>query len=154
MHDGSVSGEIRSDDDRPEGKTVGHWKVEDAGDELWFSGDVADSEIAWESPWPHWPTARDGVQLWLDLRPASRFADINVDRDFSDLLITVRDAAPFLRDAHPVDQSAADVRRGRRRREDPHRLPLALRDRRPAKRRTSAGHSVARLFRIQHHDLR
>ena len=92
---GVVSGEIISEEDRPEGRRVGTWKVQDAGDELWFSGDVIDSEIAWTSPPPHWPTARDGVHLWLDLRPAARFADINVDRDVSGLLITVRDQPHF-----------------------------------------------------------
>lgn len=95
LQSGAVSGEFRSEDDRPEGKKVGHWTLEDAGDELWFSGEVFDSEISWTSPKPHWPTARDGLHLWLDLRPANRFADINVDRDISGLLLTVRDTPRF-----------------------------------------------------------
>ena len=90
--DGVAGGEIRADADRPEGRLVGTWQLEDKGSALWFSGEVMDSEIVWQGDWP-W--SRDGVQIWLDLRPADRFADIGIDRDVASLFLTVRDQPQF-----------------------------------------------------------
>ncbi|MHC4884978.1 MAG: GDSL-type esterase/lipase family protein [Planctomycetota bacterium] len=92
MKNGVVEGKITTDKDRPEGKTVGTWKIEERGSELWFSGEVFDSSIVWI---PGWPFGRDGVQLWCDLRPAERFGSINPDRDVSDSLITMREEPYF-----------------------------------------------------------
>ncbi|CAN5455794.1 hypothetical protein BH09VER1_BH09VER1_36500 [soil metagenome] len=93
MKDGVVSGEIRSDVERPEGPLVMQWKIEDAGDELWLSSEVFDSEI-YAAP-TDWPFQRDGAQIWLDLRPPARFADPNPDRDIYNVMITVRDQPRF-----------------------------------------------------------
>jgi len=92
MRNGTVSGEIRSEEERPEGKLVARYTLEDLGKELWISGEVFDSELVWDT---YWPFARDGVQIWLDPRPAARFADINPDREVSDLMLTVRDHPRF-----------------------------------------------------------
>ena len=92
MKNGTVAGEIHTEEERPEGKLVARWKLEDIGNELWISGEVFDSELVWDT---YWPFSRDGVQIWLDPRPAARFADINPDRDVSDLLLTVRDVPYF-----------------------------------------------------------
>jgi len=87
MKDGKLEGRITSKQERPEGEIVATWKIEERRNELWISGEVFDSDNVWG---PDWPFTRDGVQIWLDLRPADRFADINPDRDVSDTLITVR----------------------------------------------------------------
>ena len=92
MEDGVVEGLITTDKDRPEGKTVATWRIEERGAELWFSGEVFDSSNVWT---PGWPFIRDGVQIWCDLRPAERFGGINPDRDVSDSLITVRETPLF-----------------------------------------------------------
>ncbi len=88
---GVASGEITANNEHPEGKLVARWKLEELGDSLYFSGEVIDDEIA---PPTDWPFMRTGVQLWLDLRPAARFAGINPDRNVADLLLTAREK-PF-----------------------------------------------------------
>ncbi len=89
---GTVSGEIMAKEERPEGKLVARWKLEEMGNDVCFSGEVLDTEIV---KTPMWPFMRDGLQLWLDLRPATRFADINPDRDVADLMLSARDTPYF-----------------------------------------------------------
>jgi len=92
MKDGSVSGSIATDQARSDGAAVGTWRIEERGNELWFSGAVNDSDNSWS---PGWPFMRDGVMMWLDLRPANRFAGINLDRDVYMAIVNVRTDPEF-----------------------------------------------------------
>jgi lysophospholipase L1-like esterase len=92
LTNGTVSGEIQSAVARPEGPTVATWTIEDTGKALWFSGEVRDTELAWDG---YFPFQRDSVMFWLDLRPAERFAGIGLDRDVADLILAVRDQPGF-----------------------------------------------------------
>ena len=65
------------------------WRIESSGKALVFSGTVTDTD---NQPDNMWPWARDGVALWLDLRPPERFADINVDDDVHMTILTWREA--------------------------------------------------------------
>lgn len=85
---------IKSDDDESQ---IATWKVTRAGDDLQFDFDVLNDKI---EPDGVWPFSRDGLNLMLDLRPTSRFADIGVDREVYQAFVTVRDKpffAPTLR---------------------------------------------------------
>ena len=92
MNEGKVTGTIVAEGDRPEGKTVANWMIEESGNELWFSGEVHDSDNRWTTGWPF---MRDGVFLWLDTRPADRFAGINVDRDVYMAILAIRKQPGF-----------------------------------------------------------
>ena len=71
---------------------VANWMIEESGNELWFSGEVHDSDNRWTTGWPF---MRDGVFLWLDTRPADRFAGINVDRDVYMAILAIRKQPGF-----------------------------------------------------------
>lgn len=92
LNNGVASGEIVTTKDRPEGSVVARWKLDDRGDELWFSGEVLDDMI--HSP-AGWPFMRDSVSIWLDPRPAPRFAHPNPDRDVVQLILAVRETPSF-----------------------------------------------------------
>lgn len=74
-----VSGVIVGDATRAEGKKAAEWTLS-VVDGKWLSLDVevVDSQICPENIWP-W--GQDGLTVWMDYRPATRFADIGVDAD-------------------------------------------------------------------------
>jgi hypothetical protein len=90
--DGKVSGFIDAAADRPEGKRVGNWSLQINGKALVIDTEVFDTDICNSFSWP-W--GRDGVNLWLDLRPSSRFADVGIDSDISMSIISVQDKPVF-----------------------------------------------------------
>ncbi len=90
--DGVVKGTFESDKDRPEGRHVGDWSIREQADELQISGEIVDSEIIHAR---HWPFARDGVHINLDVRPKDRFASVNPDRDFYMIILGVREKPVF-----------------------------------------------------------
>jgi hypothetical protein len=92
LKDGRAGGEIRTDKERAEGKLVGTWQVELVDKALLLSGEVTDSSIC---PLNFWPCGRDGVNVWLDLRPTPRFADVGVDADVFQTILAVRDQPRF-----------------------------------------------------------
>jgi len=92
LKDGKFSGEIATGVDRQGGKQVATWELEDKGISLWFSGQVMNPALHWDS---YFPFGRDGIQLWLDLRPPDRFADIGIDRDMALLFLSPRDQPYF-----------------------------------------------------------
>ncbi len=89
--DGVVAGEIFSNGPRPEGRLMGTWTLRLEGRGLLISGEVIDKSLTGEGDWP-W--ARDGVGIWLDLRPGKRFAGTGIDEDVSFTLLNVIDK-PF-----------------------------------------------------------
>jgi hypothetical protein len=89
--DNVVAGTIDSPTDRPEGRRVAAWTLTREPAALRLDVDVTDSQIDASAEWP-W--ARDGLNLFWDLRPAERFADINLDSDVYQTLANVHDQ-PF-----------------------------------------------------------
>lgn len=79
-----ISGTVESVTDRPEGRRVAAWRLERKGAELLAEVEVADSQIVSSSEWAY---ARDGLDLFLDLRPAARLGGVNVDDDVHQLMI-------------------------------------------------------------------
>jgi hypothetical protein len=59
---------------------------------LLISGEVFDSELNGDE---YWPWGRDGVNIWLDWRPAERFAGIGVDEDVHMTLLKVMEKPRF-----------------------------------------------------------
>ena len=57
-----------------------------------FEADVTSAQINSDNMWP-W--GRDGITLWLDLRPQERFADIGLDSDVYQTLITMHEQPIF-----------------------------------------------------------
>lgn len=90
--DGKVTGTLQSDEDRPEGKTVANWEIKMVDSGLQFDAEVFDSVIRSDAPWA-W--GNDGVTLWLDYRPESRFADIGVDSEVHQLVLGVKEKPQF-----------------------------------------------------------
>ena len=77
--DGKVSGEILGAAGRPEGRKAVAWTLDvHDGKTLDFEAEVFDAEIRTDAAWP-W--GQDGLQVWLDYRPADRFADGGLDSD-------------------------------------------------------------------------
>ncbi len=76
--DGTASGTIPARGERPEGQPPGTWKVARHGHGMIFSGEVVDSEIRADG---FWPWERDGVNLYLDLRPDDRQGNIGFDEE-------------------------------------------------------------------------
>lgn len=91
VKDGVAEGKIFSKDERPKGKLMGTWTLRREGRGLLIAGEVFGDGLTGEGAWP-W--ARDGVGIWLDLRPAERFAGIGIDEDVSMTLLNVIDK-PF-----------------------------------------------------------
>jgi len=89
--DNAISGAIDSAADRPEGRRVAAWTLRRNGGELLLEVEVTDSKLDSASEWA-W--GRDGLNLFWDLRPAERFADINLDADVHQTLVNVQDQ-PF-----------------------------------------------------------
>lgn len=79
LTDNKVSGVIEGDATRAEGKKAAEWTLS-VVDGKWLSLEVEvfDSQICPENIWP-W--GQDGLTVWMDYRPATRFADIGVDAD-------------------------------------------------------------------------
>ncbi len=92
LQDGTVSGTITADDERAEGKTVGTWTIERRGKALLFSGEVTDAANKGTGLFP-W--MRDGVGLWLDLRPPERYGGPGLDADVFQTVLTVRKEPKF-----------------------------------------------------------
>jgi len=92
--DGKVSGEILSETERPEGQRMGTWQAELDGTALFLAGEVFDSSNCPTDEWK-WPFRRDGVHVWLDLRPTARFADVGVDADVSMTILEAREQPRF-----------------------------------------------------------
>jgi lysophospholipase L1-like esterase len=79
-----LAGVVESAGARPEGGRVCAWRLERRGGELLGEFEVADGQIHSAGDWAY---ARDGLNLFLDLRPAERVGDINVDDDVHQLMI-------------------------------------------------------------------
>ncbi len=92
LKDGKASGTVEGPAQRPEGAKVANWSVASDGKGLLVEAEVFDSEIRSDDPWP-W--GRDGVILWLDYRPAERFADVNTDSDVHQTVLNVYDKPLF-----------------------------------------------------------
>ena len=90
--DNVIAGMIRADDADSAGREVATWHLERLGGELVLDVRVADTSLDASSPWA-W--ARDGLNLFWDLRPADRFAAINLDTDVHQTLVNVYDT-PFV----------------------------------------------------------
>lgn len=73
---------------RPEGDLIGTLRIRELNDELWLDGYVYDSEINTKEK--RWITGRDNVQLMLDFRHGSRFANLTPDRDTTMVQIAPR----------------------------------------------------------------
>ena len=86
-----IRGVVESDKQRPEGKRVANWELRRVGQGLLFSGEVFDSEIKSNNPWPF---GHDGFNLMFDFRPTTQFAGISVDREVHQTLLNVYDR-PF-----------------------------------------------------------
>ncbi|HEY3328706.1 MAG TPA: GDSL-type esterase/lipase family protein [Capsulimonadaceae bacterium] len=84
----AAGGEIKGEKD---GAHIANWKVTRSGDDLLFDFDVVNKQFNTEGTWPF---SRDGLNMMIDLRPTSRFADIGVDREVYQAFITVREK-PF-----------------------------------------------------------
>ena len=92
LENGAVSGTFESAKERPEGKVAGQWTIKEQGNELQISGSVADGELVATRDWAF---ARDGLHIYLDARPASRFANNCADRDVYMVILGVRDNPLF-----------------------------------------------------------
>ena len=92
LQDVAVEGLVKSESERPEGWTVGTWRIEARGNGLLFSGEVFDGEIRSDG---FWPWSRDGVNLYLDFRPAERFADVSFDEEVHITCLTVHEKPRF-----------------------------------------------------------
>jgi lysophospholipase L1-like esterase len=92
LKDGAVEGTVKAETDRPEGPTVATWRIETYENGLLFSGEVFDTEIRSDE---FWPWGYDGVNLYLDMRPPERFADISFDEDVHITCLTVHDKPRF-----------------------------------------------------------
>ncbi len=79
-----LSGTVESAVERPEGKRVADWRLEANGAALDLVAEVADSQNECSSEWAY---GRDGLTLFLDLRPADRFGDINLDDDVHQVMV-------------------------------------------------------------------
>lgn len=86
-----ISGTLESATDRPEGRRVASWQLRRNVGELLLDADVADSQI---ESFSEWAFARDGLNLFFDLRPAGRLGDINVDADVHQTIVNVHEQ-PF-----------------------------------------------------------
>ncbi|MCY3022847.1 MAG: GDSL-type esterase/lipase family protein [Planctomycetota bacterium] len=109
FRDNLISGTLESATDRPEGRRVAAWQLRRNGGELLLDADVTDSQIESSSEWAF---ARDGLNLFFDLRPAERFADINVDADVHQTMVNVHDQPFFAAVLRPwlgdgMDRAAA-----------------------------------------------
>ncbi len=93
VQDGRTSGTIAGKEGRADGQPAVTWTLRPAGKGLLLEADVRDGEICAASDWP-W--ARDGLTLWLDVRPAARFASINPDCDVHQILLNVRAQPAFM----------------------------------------------------------
>ena len=82
--DNILKGTLESAADRPEGRQVAVWKLTRQGGELWCDVDVTDNQIQSAAAWPF---SRDGLSVFLDLRPADRLGDINIDDDVYQVFI-------------------------------------------------------------------
>ena len=95
MENGSCSGEVTTEDRRPEGPKVADWRIEERGPDLWFTGKTYASSFPArpEGPQACWmnSSGMNGIMMMLDLRPADRFADNNFDRDMHMVCFSVLD---------------------------------------------------------------
>ena len=91
LKDNAIGGTVDSTTDRPGGRHVATWTLRRNGGELLLDADVVDGSI--ESG-AQWAWGRDGLNLFWDLRPTARFADINLDADVHQTLVNVYDQ-PF-----------------------------------------------------------
>jgi lysophospholipase L1-like esterase len=82
--DNVVSGTVESTLDRPEGRLVAKWQLTRQGGELLLDVEVTDSQIQSSSEWAF---ARDGLSLFLDLRPTDRIGGINLDDDVHQVFV-------------------------------------------------------------------
>lgn len=78
--DDLVKGAIESEKERPEGKLVCSWQFRRMDKALMFEADVVDPQIQ-SAPGGVWPWSGDALSLYLDLRPAERFAGIGAESD-------------------------------------------------------------------------
>lgn len=78
---------------RADGDLIGTLRIREYNDELWLSGRVYDNEI--DTKEKRWITGRDNVQLMLDFRSGSRFANLTPDRDTNMILIAPREKPEF-----------------------------------------------------------
>lgn len=92
LRDGVAEGTVTAEGPRPEGATVGTWRIERRGAGLLFSGEVRDGEIRSDG---FWAWERDGVNLYLDFRPAERFGDLSFDEDVHMAILTAHGAPAF-----------------------------------------------------------
>jgi lysophospholipase L1-like esterase len=92
LKDGAIEGVVTAEGERPEGPTVSRWRIETLDNGLVFSGEVFDAEIRSDG---FWPWERDGVNLYLDMRPPDRFADISFDEEVHIACLTVHDKPRF-----------------------------------------------------------
>ena len=90
--DGRIDGRVESAKDRPEGKTVATWSARRLEQGLLFEGEVFDSELRGDE---FWPWGRDGVDLYLDLRPIERFGGVGFDADVHITILSVTDTPSF-----------------------------------------------------------
>ncbi len=96
--DNVIEGLIRADDADSAGRDVATWHLERLGGELVLDVRVEDTIRDASSPWT-W--ARDGLNLFWDLRPADRFAAINLDTDVHQTLVNVYDTPFFAAAVRP-----------------------------------------------------
>lgn len=92
LKDGKVSGVLRSEEKRPEGKVAAKWQMSVVDKGLMFEAEAFDSEIRDDFDWP-W--GRDGMTLYLDYRLTERFADIGLDSDVHQDVLSVTDKPKF-----------------------------------------------------------
>jgi hypothetical protein len=94
MHfvDGKINGTLKSDTDRPEGKTVANWQLSLVDNGLLIDMDVFDSEIRTDADWA-W--GRDNMTLLLDYRPTERFADPGIDSEVHQVILAPDEKPTF-----------------------------------------------------------
>jgi hypothetical protein len=79
LQDGKISGTVMGPEARPEGAKAADWTLSVLdGKSIFFEAEMYDSEIRTDHQWP-W--GQDGLQVWLDYRPAERFAGVGLDSD-------------------------------------------------------------------------
>ncbi|MEI6520628.1 MAG: GDSL-type esterase/lipase family protein [bacterium] len=74
------------------------WKLRRNGSELLLDAEVPDSLIDSSSEWAF---GRDGLNLFFDLRPANRFANINFDADVHQTMVNIYEKPFFAANLRP-----------------------------------------------------
>jgi len=90
--EGRINGTVESAKERAEGKTVGTWAARLLENGLLLEGEVFDAELRGDE---FWPWGRDGVNLYLDLRPPARLAGVGFDSDVHIAILSVTDSPRF-----------------------------------------------------------